>query len=500
MSGEELWQLTLQTSPVGVSLVGLDGQLLAVNQQLCDMLGYDDETLVSLTFPEITHPDDLELDLQHFEETLSGDRASYRLLKRHLHADGRVVWGDLSVALLRDDDGAPIHFLSQVVDVTDREESRQRLAAAEATIDYQRLMAQAVYETVDVGLVLIDASGRYEAMNRRHRDFMELAFPDGHDGRAGQLGDVYAGNGTTVLTAEQMPSRRAADGEEFDDVRVWVGADPRTRVALSVSARSVRDADGTFVGAALAYKDVTDYVRALAVKDDFVALLSQELRTPLSSVLGHLEMVVESGDLPDDVAHRIGVVERNAVRMRQPGRGPAPRRPGRGRDPARARRVRPGPGGLGGGQAARPAADEAEVGLETQLPATLPVVVDCGRVRQVLDTLVSHGISAAGAGGTLRLTLDARPRPGRAHGHRLRPRHHPRRPRGPPRGQARPGAPPPRHRPRPHHRPRHRRGPRRHRHADQRGGRRQHGARDAPPRVRVTAGERPPVTPRTRPS
>ena len=184
---EQLWRLTLQHSPVGMALVSPEGYFLAVNEALCDMLGYDAESLVSLTFPEITHPDDIELDLQHFEQTLSGDRTSYRLLKRYLHLDGHVVWGDLSVALLRDDDGTPIHFISQVVDVTDREESLQRLAVAEATIDYQRLMAEAVYNTVDVGLILVDASGRYEAMNRRHRDFMRLAFPDGHAGRAGQL-------------------------------------------------------------------------------------------------------------------------------------------------------------------------------------------------------------------------------------------------------------------------------------------------------------------------
>ena len=405
IDSETLWQLTLRTSPLGMSLVAPDGQLLDVNQALCDMLGYDAETLVSMSFPEITHPDDVDVELQHFEEALSGERTSYRLRQRYLHADGRVLRGDVSVALLRDGDGAPIHFVSQVMDVTDHEESRQRLAAAEATIDYQRLMAQAVYDTVDVGLVLIDASGRYEAMNRRHGDFMRLAFPDGHAGRAGQLGDVFAEDGATALTSEEMPSHRAACGEEFDAVRLWVGADPLTRLALSVSARSVRDAGGTFVGAALAYTDVTDYVRALTVKDDFVALLSQELRTPLSSVLGHLEMALESGDLPADVAERISVVERNAFRLR--------------RLVGDLLHVVEGAGGItltrAGSDltqvvweavsAARPAADAAGVRLLTDLPAILPAVVDGGRIRQVVDTLVSHGVIIAGRGGTLRVRL-----------------------------------------------------------------------------------------------
>ena len=54
-------------------------------------------------------------------------------------------------------------------------------------------------------------------------------------------------------------------GEEFDDVRLGVGEDPRTRRALSVSARRVVDRSGTFAGAVLAYHDVTDLVRAMGV-------------------------------------------------------------------------------------------------------------------------------------------------------------------------------------------------------------------------------------------
>ena len=405
VGNDQLWQLTMQSSPVGMSLVAPDGQLLMVNPAFCAMLGYDAETLVAMAFYEITHPDDLERDLQHFEETLTGARTSYRLFKRFVHADGHVVWGDLSVAVVRDDDGFPVHLISQVVDVTDREEALQRLAAAEATIDLQRLMAQAVYETVDVGLLLVDASGHYEAMNRRHREFMALAFPDGHQGQAGQTGEVYAEDGATPLPGEKMPSHRAACGEEFDDVRVWVGADPVSRVALSVSGRTVRDARGALVGAALAYKDVTEYVRALAVKDDFVALVSQELRTPLSSVLGHLEMVVESGDLPSELAERMVVVERNAFRMRSLVENLLQVVQGAGTLPIRRTDADLSHVVTAALEDARAAGAAAKVALVADVPESLPAVVDPARIRQVLDTLVSNGIAAAGAGGTLRVAL-----------------------------------------------------------------------------------------------
>ena len=112
-----------------------------------------------------------------------------------------------------------------------------------AEVGHHQRIADAILDTVDVGLVLLDERGRYVMMNKRHQDFMRLAFPEGHDGRAGALGMVFAENGTTALTSEEMPSYRASHGEEFDDARIWVGEDPLTSRALSVSgddAASVR--------------------------------------------------------------------------------------------------------------------------------------------------------------------------------------------------------------------------------------------------------------------
>ena len=195
------------------------------------------------------------------------------------------------------------------------ERHRERLAEALDLIDHQRRVADAILDTVDVGLVLLDEHGHYQSMNRRQRDFLRLAFPDGHAGRAGQLGLVWDEDGTTLLAESQMPSHRAARGEEFDDCRIWVGDDPRTWRALSVSARAVRDDEGRFTGAALAYKDVTEFMRALRVKDEFVASVSHELRTPLTSIRGYVDLLRERDDLPADASHFLGVVARNAERL-----------------------------------------------------------------------------------------------------------------------------------------------------------------------------------------
>ena len=209
------------------------------------------------------------------------------------------------------------------------------LGEAMGLIEHQRRVSDAILDSVDVGLVLLDSSGAYQSVNRRHRDFMRLAYPDGHEGRAGQVGKVFGPDAITPLTREEMPTYLAMQGQEFDDCRIWVGDDPLTRRALSVSARTVRDDDGSFAGAALAYNDVTDFMHALKVKDDFISSVSHELRTPLTSIRGYADLLMDRDDLPADAVRQLSVVVRNSDRLTRLVRGPAPQCPDRRRTRSR---------------------------------------------------------------------------------------------------------------------------------------------------------------------
>ena len=218
---------------------------------------------------------------------------------------------------VRGQDGTPLHFISQILDVTEQHEYEQRLEAANAEIERERQALEAIFETVSVGLLLIGRDGRYERMNRRHQETIRLPFPDGHEGEAGQLGHVYFDDGKTLMAREDMPSYRATQGEEFDDYTYWVGNDPLTRAAFSTSARQVRGPSGERLGAALAYQEITDLMRAMQVKDEFVSSVSHELRTPLTSVLG-LPRDALRPRRPARRRHRaqLRVVQRNALRLR----------------------------------------------------------------------------------------------------------------------------------------------------------------------------------------
>ncbi len=402
----DLWRLTLQHSPIGMTLVGLDGHLLMVNHALCEMLGYDEAGLSQRGFQELTHADDLDDDLELFDQAVAGEIDSYRLRKRYLHSEGHVVWGDLSVALVRGPDGSPLHFISQILDVTQQRDNEERLEAAHAEVERERQTLEAIFETVSVGLLLIGRDGRYERMNRRHRETMRLPFPDGHNGEAGQLGHVYFPDGKTLMSKEDMPSYRAAQGEEFDDYAYWVGDDPRTRAAFSTSARQVRGPTGERLGAALAYQEITDLMRAMQIQDEFVSSVSHELRTPLTSVLGYLEMLCEHDGLPADAIAQLRVVQRNAIRLRallsdllHVGQV--------GEDSLQLQQAAVDLAAVvhEAVEATRPFAEKCAMTIGVDAPDQLSAFVDERRIRQVLDNLLSNAIKYSEPGGSVTVVL-----------------------------------------------------------------------------------------------
>lgn len=109
-----------ENAAVGVALVGIDGRWLEVNQRLCDIVGFSRDELLTRTFQDITHPDDLAPDLEGVSSLISGQRGSYTLDKRYIRKDGSTVWIGLTVALQRDAAGAPNYFISIVRDITRR--------------------------------------------------------------------------------------------------------------------------------------------------------------------------------------------------------------------------------------------------------------------------------------------------------------------------------------------------------------------------------------------
>ncbi len=134
---EERFKNAFQHSAIGMALVSLDGKWLSVNSKLCSIIGYSEGELLNKTFQDITHPDDLNSDLNHLNQVLAGEIESYTMEKRYFHKEGKIVWVLLAVALAKNYAGAPLYFISQVEDITKRKQAETSLNASEAR--YQSL-------------------------------------------------------------------------------------------------------------------------------------------------------------------------------------------------------------------------------------------------------------------------------------------------------------------------------------------------------------------------
>ena len=159
------FRLAFEDAATGMTLVDLDGRFAKVNRSLCEIVGYSSAELTTLTFPEITHPDDLETDLEYVRQLLSGEIRTYQFQKRYIHKQGHSVWIQLSVSLVRDLKDRPQYFIAQIQDISDRKRMETRIRESE-----QRF--RLAFENAVTGMTLFAVDGYFLKANRSLCDIL----------------------------------------------------------------------------------------------------------------------------------------------------------------------------------------------------------------------------------------------------------------------------------------------------------------------------------------
>jgi len=237
------------SAALGMALVSLEGRWMDVNDALCGILGYTRAELLQIDFQTLTHPDDLHADLALVGDLLAGRRDHYHMDKRYLGRAGNVVWGRLSVSLVRSEHGEPLHFVSQIQDVTAQRQSSLQLRDSEQRT---RVTLDAVADMV----LTLDLHGQIQYANAAATRALagEGAAPLTH----GQVQDVmeltteYAPRSPLDIAVLLDPDSNAVD--LHSDLLLSVGAQ---LVPVDVTRAWLRGEDGQVTGAVWVIRDVT---------------------------------------------------------------------------------------------------------------------------------------------------------------------------------------------------------------------------------------------------
>jgi diguanylate cyclase (GGDEF)-like protein/PAS domain S-box-containing protein len=134
------FQSAFDYTAVGMGIVGLDGHFLQVNQALCQIFGYPEAELIHRNWNDITDPLDVDSDRPALQAVLTGRRSHYHTEKRYRHRDGSLIWGLVSISLVRNDMGRPLYFVMQLQDITLRKQVEEDLRLANHELEHLATM------------------------------------------------------------------------------------------------------------------------------------------------------------------------------------------------------------------------------------------------------------------------------------------------------------------------------------------------------------------------
>ncbi|MGC9517817.1 MAG: PAS domain S-box protein [Methanomicrobiales archaeon] len=143
---------------IAMGLSDADGRMIETNRYFHEMLGYTDEELKKFTYKDVTHPDDLNTTEQHLKDLISGKIDSYRIEKRYIRKDCKVIWVDLSVTPIRDEKNNFLSYIAAAVDITELKKAENALRESE---NYYRT----IFENTGTASIIIEKDSTISLVN-----------------------------------------------------------------------------------------------------------------------------------------------------------------------------------------------------------------------------------------------------------------------------------------------------------------------------------------------
>jgi PAS domain S-box-containing protein len=158
-NSEARLRASFDSAVAGIAHIGHDGRWIRVNKALCRILGYPADELLTKTFHDVTHPDDLAVDVMRFELLSQGKIDSYEVEKRDVRKDGAIVWCRKTVGPIRKGDGSVDYYVSVIEDISARKQAEKELRENE-----ERFRSSLVHSPLPISL--FDDQERILAVSR----------------------------------------------------------------------------------------------------------------------------------------------------------------------------------------------------------------------------------------------------------------------------------------------------------------------------------------------
>ena len=212
---------TFEQAAIGIAHLTLGEDWISVNQRYCEITGYTREEILALRAEDFTHPDDVAPSLDFLRRIRSGELAEYKIEKRYIRKDGRLIWVNLTVSTVRSVSGDPMYIVAFIEDITERREAQTEASRSVSLL-------RATLESTADGILVVDLQGNILNFNQKMADMFEIpaeVFGSGDDQRAINAALeklVYPDEFMTkVIELQRHPDEASYDVLELKDGRTF---------------------------------------------------------------------------------------------------------------------------------------------------------------------------------------------------------------------------------------------------------------------------------------
>jgi sigma-54 dependent transcriptional regulator, acetoin dehydrogenase operon transcriptional activator AcoR len=170
---EQKFRRTFDQAPIGAAIMDLDFSFIRVNKGLCDITGYSEKELLSRKILDIIHPGDVLVGLNYANKLLSGEIDSYENDRRFVHKNGGIIWVNISMRCLRDQQDKPHYLLPMIQDITSRKNALDTLAATKERLQHSESIYRAIVEDQIEQVCRYRSDGTITFVNDAYANFFQ---------------------------------------------------------------------------------------------------------------------------------------------------------------------------------------------------------------------------------------------------------------------------------------------------------------------------------------